>query len=60
MELADGEGDPLGDDVTNLEISLGLLIPCCLVIGGAQLAPLVDTGSTHTPSFTLRWLLVWV
>lgn len=56
MELAEGEEDPLGDDVTNLEISLYALTGLGLansmmlqvVIGGVQLKALVDTGSTHS------------
>jgi hypothetical protein len=55
MELAEGEEDPLGDDVNNLEISLHALIGLGpansmmlqVVIGGIQLRALVVMGSTH-------------
>jgi hypothetical protein len=56
MELAEGEEDPLGEDVTNLEISLHALtglgpansMMLQVVIGGVQLKALVDMASTHS------------
>lgn len=56
MELEEGEEDPLGEEVTNLEISLHALTSLGptnfmilqVVIGGVQLKALVDTGSMHT------------
>ena len=56
MELAECEEDLLGDDVTNLEISLHALtglgpansMMLQVVIYGIQLRALVDTGSMHS------------
>ena len=56
MELEAGEEDPLGADITNLEISLYALIGLGhansmmlqVTIAGVPLKALVDTGSTHT------------
>jgi len=56
MELEEGEEDPLGDDISNLEISLhaltglghaiSMMLP--VMIAGVPLKALVDTGSTPT------------
>ena len=56
MELEAGGEDPLGADITNLEISLYTLIGLGhansmmlqVTIAGVPLKALVDTGSTHT------------
>jgi len=56
MELEEGEEDPLGDDISHLEISLQALtglghaisMMLQVTIAGVPLKALVDTGSTHT------------